>query len=285
MPDDVFATPLPELPPEPQTPALGSRPAHPADRVRDCLDYPLLYEMAELLPPPNAVGCPREYPAIVYLIMAALTPVTKSKRSTVGLLSSPQDWRSVRAGVRRHLGRRAAAALPLTAPSRGQYQDALNNLPVPCVDLLEEEFRRYASRQALRQGLFPGDIARVWSRPERRQLIVGDATVPKTPSKARRETTADPVTGRSATTVSTPPPAPTTRTGRRRRKVRGTKWFFASGRDDGYWSRVILSFSHVAGGEYEDEAAVAVRQFTALKSALPHCMGIVYDGAIPRGPP
>lgn len=28
--------------------------------------------------------------------------------------------------------------------------------------------------------------------------------------------------------------------------------------------------------EYEREAAVAVRQFTAVKSALPHCMGISY---------
>ncbi|MEV7441471.1 hypothetical protein AB0O22_10010 [Streptomyces sp. NPDC091204] len=115
--------------------------------------------------------------------MAALTPVTGSKRSTVGLLAAPHDWRSVRAGIRRHLGRRAAAALPLTAPSRGQYQDAMNSLLVPCVDRLEEEFRRYATQQALGQGLFPGDIAKVWSRPERRQLIVGDATVPKAPSK------------------------------------------------------------------------------------------------------
>ncbi|RPF41121.1 hypothetical protein EDD96_4911 [Streptomyces sp. Ag109_G2-6] len=90
MPDDIFGAPLPE----------GSRPKRkrqladrdqrtPADRVRDCLDYPLLYEMAELLPPPNTVGCPREYPAIVYLIMAALTPVTGSKRSTAGLLAAP----------------------------------------------------------------------------------------------------------------------------------------------------------------------------------------------------
>ncbi|MFD6986554.1 hypothetical protein ACFWAX_38680, partial [Streptomyces sp. NPDC059956] len=36
---------------------------------------------------------------------------------------------------------------------------------------------------------------------------------------------------------------------------------------------------HVAGGEYEDEAAIAVRQFRMLKDALPHCMGVVYDGA------
>ncbi|MFI8106648.1 hypothetical protein [Streptomyces sp. NPDC086023] len=62
--------------------------------------------------------------------------------------------------------------------------------------------------------------------------------------------------------------------------VRGSKWFFASGRSDGYWTGVILSFAHVAGGEYEDEAAVAVRQFLMLKDVLPGCMGIVYDGAL-----
>lgn len=64
-----------------------------------------------------------------------------------------------------------------------------------------------------------------------------------------------------------------------KRIARGTKWFFASGRDHGYWRRVILSFRHVAGGDYEDEAAVAVRTFTALRPELPGCIGIVYDGA------
>ncbi|WP_328676816.1 hypothetical protein OG905_23590 [Streptomyces sp. NBC_00322] len=51
-------------------------------------------------------------------------------------------------------------------------------------------------------------------------------------------------------------------------------------RSNGYWTRVILSFAYVAGGEYEDEAAVAVRQFTMLKDVLPDCMGIVYVGAL-----
>ncbi|MGC9539258.1 hypothetical protein [Streptomyces sp. UG1] len=64
-----------------------------------------------------------------------------------------------------------------------------------------------------------------------------------------------------------------------KRVARGTKWFFASGRDDGYWRRVILCFRHVAGGEYEDEAVVAVRAFTGLRPELPGCMGVVYDGA------
>ncbi|MFF7280446.1 hypothetical protein [Streptomyces griseorubiginosus] len=64
-----------------------------------------------------------------------------------------------------------------------------------------------------------------------------------------------------------------------KRLARGTKWFFASARDDGYWQRVILAVRHVAGGDYEDEAAVAVRSFTQLSSRLPGCMGVIYDGA------
>ncbi|MGW6974209.1 hypothetical protein [Streptomyces sp. NPDC054952] len=120
MPDDIFGSPRPQLErPNRKRRLADHEQRSTAERVRDCLDYPLLYEMAELLPPPNAVGCPREYPGIAYLIVAALTPVTRSKRSTTGLLASPQDWRSVRAHLRRHLGRRAAAALPLTAPPAG----------------------------------------------------------------------------------------------------------------------------------------------------------------------
>ncbi|MCY0954390.1 hypothetical protein [Streptomyces sp. H27-S2] len=281
MPDDVFGTPKPHPErPNRKRQLTDQDQRSIAERVRDCLDYPLLYEMAELLPPPNVVGCPREYPGIVYLIMAALTPVTKSKRSTTGLLASPQDWRSVRASIRRHLGRRAAAALPLTAPSRGQYQDALNNLLVPAADALEEAFRRYAAQQALSQGLFPSDTPKVWSRPERRQLLVGDATVPKAPSKARAVEIADEDTGLIRNHRVDPAARIYYENGEKeKRRVRGTKWFFASGRDTGYWTRVILSFAHVAGGEYEDEAAIAVRQFRVLKDALPHCMGVVYDGA------
>ncbi|MFE5770937.1 hypothetical protein ACFQ7O_21540 [Streptomyces sp. NPDC056485] len=281
MPDDVFGSPRPQLErPNRKRQLADHEQRSTAERVRDCLDYPLLYEMAELLPPPNAVGCPRGYPGIFYLIMAALTPVTKSKRSTTGLLASPQDWRSVRAHIRHHLGRRAAAALPLTAPSRGQYQDALNNLLVPAADLLEEAFRRYAAQQALNQGLFPSDVPKVWSRPERRQLLVGVATVPKAPSKARSVEIHDEEAGLIRSHRVDPAARIYYENGEKtKRKVRGTKWFFASGRDTGYWTRVILSFAHVAGGEYEDEAAIAVRQFRMLKESLPDCMGVVYDGA------
>nr|WSX51376.1 hypothetical protein OG409_22000 [Streptomyces sp. NBC_00974] len=75
----------------------------------------------------------------------------------------------------RHLGRGAAAALPLTAPSRSQYQDALNNLLAPAADLLEEQFRRYAAQQALRRGLLSSDAPEAWSRPERRVFVLGFA--------------------------------------------------------------------------------------------------------------
>ncbi|MFF9403468.1 hypothetical protein [Streptomyces sp. NPDC014744] len=252
MPDDIFGAPLPE-------PKRPSRKRQLADhhqrtldqRIQDCLDYPLLYEMAELLPSPHMVGCPREYPSIVYLLMAALTPVTKSKRSTAGLLTSAGQWRSLRAAVRRHMGRRAAAALPLTAPTRGQYDYAVKTLLVPSVDLLEEEFRSYAAHQALEQGLFPASAPKTWSRPERRQLLVGDATVPKAPPKARKPETVDPVTGELRSHRVDPAARDYYENGEKaKRPVRGTKWFFGSGRGDGYWTRVILTFAHVAGGEY-----------------------------------
>ncbi|MGW9437247.1 hypothetical protein [Streptomyces sp. NPDC055607] len=282
MPDDVFGAPLPDLARPSRKRQLTDRHQRTVDqRVQDCLNYPLLYEMAELLPAPHHVGCPREYPPIVYLLMAALTPVTKSKRSTAGLLASASQWRSLRAAVRRHMGRRAAMALPLAAPTRSQYDYAVKTLLVPSVDLLEEEFRRYAALQALEQGLFPASMPKVWSRPERRQLLVGDATVPKAPSKARKQETVDPVTGELRTHRVDPAARDYYENGEKaKRQVRGTKWFFASGRGDGYWTRVILTFAHVAGGEYEDEAAVAVRQFAHLKSVLPDCMGVIYDGAL-----
>lgn len=90
------------------------------DRIDDCLNYPLIYELAELLPPPSAVGCPRGYPPVTYLLIAAMMTVTGSKRSALGTLSSKQ-WRSVRSAVRRHAGRRAAILLPAQAPNRHQY--------------------------------------------------------------------------------------------------------------------------------------------------------------------
>ncbi|RPK82133.1 hypothetical protein [Streptomyces sp. ADI98-10] len=282
MPDDIFGVPLPDRERPSRKRQLADYHQRTADqRIQDCLDYPLLYEMAELLPASHMVGCPRAYPSIVYLLMAALTPVTKSKRSTAGLLTSASQWRSLRAGIRRHMGRRAAAALPLTAPTRGQYDYAVKTLLVPSIEPLEEEFRRYSAQQALGQGLFPASAPKMWSRPERRQLLVGDATVPRAPSKARKQETPDPVTGEVRTHRVDPAARDYYENGEKaKRHVRGTKWFFGSGRGDGYWTRVILTFAHVAGGEYEDEAAVAVRQFSQLKTALPDCMGVIYDGAL-----
>ncbi|WP_034088912.1 hypothetical protein [Streptacidiphilus albus] len=217
---------------------------------------------------------------MVYLMIAALMPVTKSKRSAVGALTDEVQWKSVRKHIRANLSRAMAARLPDQAPTRDQYQYAEAKLLAPAFEELEEEFRRSSFQQALEQGLFPEDAPRNWARPERRQLIVGDGTVPKAPSKAERTVTVDTTTGEiklhrvySAARVYY-------ENGEEEKvAVRGTKWFFASARDDCYWRRVILSFAHVAGGAYEDEAAIAVRHFSRLKRDLPGCMGVVYDGA------
>ncbi|MEU5425865.1 hypothetical protein AB0H73_09680 [Streptomyces olivoreticuli] len=280
MPDDIFGEALPpDARPSRKRQLSDADQCTQAQRIADVLDYPLIHEMAELLPPPGAVGCPRRYPPAVYLLLAALMPVTGSKRSAVGSLNSGQ-WARVRASVRRHSGRRAAALLPVTAPSRGQYLYAEAKLLAPHADMLQEHFEQHAVQQALTQGLFPPDAARIWSRPERRQLLVGDATVPKSPSKAEQALTRDPRTGRPRHHRVDPAARLYYENGEQAKTVaRGTKWFFASARDDGYHRRVILSYRHVAGGRYEDEAAVAVRAFTALRPQLVGCMGIVYDGA------
>ncbi|MFC5027864.1 hypothetical protein ACQFX6_17360 [Streptomyces sp. DSM 41987] len=278
MPDDVFGTAVSDAR-RPDRKLTDGEQRSLMQRVEDCLDYPLLYEVAEHLPAPSAVGCPREYPPIIYLMMAALAPVTKSKRSAAGLLTTDTVWRALRTHIRRHIGRHAAANLPPEAPSRGQYLYAEANLLIPCLDLLEAQFRHYAVQQALCQGLFPADTAKIWSRPERRQLLVGDATVPRAPSKSKKPETNHPETGEILTHRVDPAARQYYESGEKKKAVRGTKWFFASGRDHGYWRRVILSFGHVAGGEYEDEAAVAVRHFSELKAELPDCMGVVYDGA------
>lgn len=205
--------------------------------------------------------------------------VTGSKRSALGTLS-PKQWRSVRSAVRCHAGRRAAILLPAEAPSRHQCLYAENKLLAPSFDLLQERFEAYAVQQALAQGLFPTDIPRNWARPERRRLLAGDATVPKAPSKAERTKITDTTTGE----IRTHRVDPAARLyyengGDKKTVVRGTKWFFASARDDGYWQRVVLTVQHVAGGEYEDEAAIAVRSFARLHAQLPGAMGVVYDGA------
>ncbi|MHA4776941.1 hypothetical protein L1085_020925 [Streptomyces sp. MSC1_001] len=280
MPDDVFGDPLPkELRPSGKRQLSDKEQRSQQRRIADCLDDPRLHEMAELLPPPASRGCPRQYPPVVYVILSALMTVTRSKRSAVGTLDDKQ-WRSVRASVRRHAGRRAAALLPVTPPSRKQYEYAELNLLASSIEPLRELFEQHAAQQALRQGLFPADAPRAWSRPERRQLLVGDATVPKAPSKMEQAYTPDTTTGEMRRRHFDPAARLYYENGEKEKRVaRGTKWFFASARDDGYWQRVILAVRHVAGGEYEDEAAVAVRAFTQLSHVLPGCMGVVYDGA------
>ncbi|MFK0292219.1 hypothetical protein ACIQU6_17320 [Streptomyces sp. NPDC090442] len=280
MPDDIFGDPLPPAQrPRRKRQLADAEQRCVEQRIADCLNFPLIYELAEHLTPPGHVGCPRRYPSLVYLLLAALMPVTGSKRSAVGALTDKQ-WSALRTAVRRHAGRRTAALLPPIPPTRGQYLYAEEKILAPHINALQEAFEDHAIQQALAQGLFPSDAPRNWARPERRQLLAGDATVPKAPSKAEQATTTDTTTGEERLHRVDPAARLYYENGEKeKRPARGTKWFFASGRDDGYWRRVILAFRHVAGGAYEDEAAIAVRTFMGLKSQLPGCMGALYDGA------
>ncbi|MGC9544560.1 hypothetical protein [Streptomyces sp. UG1] len=278
MPDDIFGDALPQSDRPSRKRQLADKDQRSRDdRIDDCLNYPLIYELAELLPPPSAVGCPRGYPSVTYLLIAAMMTVTGSKRSALGTLS-PKQWRSVRSAVRRHAGRRAAILLPAEAPSRHQYLYAENKLLAPSLDLLHERFEEYAVQQALAQGLFPIDVPRNWARPERRRLLAVDATVPKAPSKAEP---VDTTTGEIRPRRVDPAARLYYENGEDKKTVvRGTKVFFASARDDGYWQRVILTVQHIADREYEDEAAIAVRSFARLQAQV----GLrVVDWGVPKG--
>ncbi|MGW2280211.1 hypothetical protein [Streptomyces sp. NPDC001770] len=281
MPDDIFGIPLPEKDRKSRKRQLLDHELRKENaRIADCLAFPTTYELAEFLPPAASTGCPPGYPPLVYLLLASLMPVTGSKRSAVAAMASPSDWRRVRAAIRQNVGRRAAAQLPLNPPTRKQYQYAEANLLGPSADALHEAFERHALQQALAQGLFPDTTSRNWSHPQRCQLMVGDATVPKAPSKYEHACIEDPATGEILTHRVDPAARIYYENGEKAKTVaRGTKWFFASARDDGYFRRVILRVHHVAGKGYEDEAAVAVRAFQRLKLHLPGCMGVVYDGA------
>ncbi|KQV13830.1 hypothetical protein [Kitasatospora sp. Root107] len=271
VPDDVFGDPFP-APERPKrkrqltdTDQRGEQ-----QRIDDCLHYPLLYEMAELLPGPSHAGRRREHPSLAHLLLATLMPVLRSKRKAVHSISTEAQWRHLRARVRRMDGRTAAARLPDNPPSRFQFLYAEENLLAPNTEALHGTFERYAIRQALAQGLFPPDGPRNWTRPARNQPLAGDATVAKAPSKAEQAITVDQRTGELRHRRVDPAARIYYENGEvTATPARGTKWFFSSGRDIGYWRRVILGFTHVAGGDAEDEAAIAVRSFADLHSALP----------------
>ncbi|MGK5640536.1 hypothetical protein ACSNOK_19810 [Streptomyces sp. URMC 126] len=280
MPEDIFGDLLPQQErPRRKRQMTDTEQRSREQRIADCLNHPATYELAEHLTPPPAVGCPRRYPALVYLLLATLLPVTGSKRSAVGALT-PAQWSSLRAAIRHNAGRRTAALLPPHPPTRAQYLYAEQHILAPAIDTLQHAFEDHAHRQALAHGLFPTGAPRNWACPERFQLLAGDATVAKAPSKAEQPRIVDAATGEVRHHRVDPAARLYYENGEQAATVaRGTKWFFASARHTGYGQRVILSFRHVAGGAYEDEAAVAVRSFTALAGRLPGCMGVLYDGA------
>ncbi|MGR3938420.1 hypothetical protein [Streptomyces sp. BRA346] len=221
-------------------------------------------------------------------------PVTGSKRSAVGALTDKQ-WSRLRASVRRNAGRRTAALLPTTPPSRGQYLYAEEHLLAPNVDVLQGLFERRAIQQALEQGLFPIDTARNWCRPERRQLLVGDATVPKAPSKAEHTQTVDTTTGELRTHRVDPAARLYYENGEKEKTVaRGTKWFFASGRDTGYWRRpgvhprvwprALDGMTGVTGSTRVQKAVASARGHLAAFRRKGGVVSSPSDGAQPRRP-
>lgn len=173
MPDDVFGDPVPPAQRTSRKRQLADHEQRSiAKRTKDCIDYPLLYEMAEALNSSCRTGRPHDYPPIAYLITATLMPVTESKRSAIGSLHDEQTWRRVRTNIRQHYGRITASRLPA------------HTHPVPLCRTHPPRTELRPPPRALQElRRSPGPPAR--PLPHQRPPELGPPTAPATPRRRR----------------------------------------------------------------------------------------------------
>ncbi|MEV0092624.1 hypothetical protein [Streptomyces sp. NPDC050738] len=183
----------------------------------------------------------------------------------------------------------------MCGPNRNQWQYAQKTILVPHLEELSEGFADLALMQALRQGLLPPGAPRKWSDPERHQLIAGDGTVAKSPTRATSAKWTDPQTGKIFNRRVDPAAHWQKEGGGDYDKdgtstrgdsedggkyVLGTKFVFFSTRRRGYFRRVFLRFQHVPHDHPGGEAAVALKMACTILDQAEGCLGVLYDGAM-----
>lgn len=139
---------------------------------------PALYELAAVIPAPDAAagGRPRIYPTFMILLYETLVTVYGSARQVEAELSHPDVWGFVR---RKIAELHPEIALPTEPMRRHHYLYARNRyLADPSVfERLAELHRRVAARQAKEIGLLDPDGAGSFTHPDSTRLIYGDGKV------------------------------------------------------------------------------------------------------------
>ncbi|MBR7828140.1 hypothetical protein KDK95_17620 [Actinospica sp. MGRD01-02] len=250
-------------------------------RVRAVVNDPAIYALAAQLPEKEAgsPGRPADFPLYIYLLYNALTAVFQSARATEAHLADPTYWSLVREGVAQCLDQAAADALPETGPTRNQWlynrKKLVDHLPA-----LLDAFRERALAQALSQGLLDPNAPRSWSAPGQTQLVVGDGTIPKSPTKAQKPTSIDERTGELRHHRVDPGAGLHSEGGDENTKVWGPKFVFLSSRSPHYHERVVLDLRYQRPRHPGGEAALAVDSAVRLAGFAPGMLGVVWDGAL-----
>lgn len=285
IPDDVFgSTSTPPPPPGPQAPPLTID-----ERFEYLLNNPDLFAAGRQTLPtrePGSVGRPPEYPPYIYFIFLCSISVFGSARSTARHLQRDLWWSWVREAVRKHLGPEESGALKPTGPSLSQWNYFFKKHLKSCLSDVRDVSRELWIQQALDMGMMAESRSRgSWIRPERDQVIHGDATVAAPPSTQTQHEVADKKTGEIRCHRVDPDASYTTEGGGRR--VYGNKFLSLAVRvAHTPHSRVILALESVRHKKRhrdpgrEDEGTAAVRLVHHLLSKAPGIRAFTYDTAL-----
>ncbi|MFG3176239.1 hypothetical protein OG893_15320 [Streptomyces sp. NBC_01696] len=192
IPDDTFGAK--NDPPElhgPQAPHLITD-----RRFAYLINNPDLYAAADTLPGPRAVGRPPHYPPVIYLIFLCSISVFGSARATAAHFQDEDWWKRIRSAIRTHLGDEAADALRPTGPTRSNWNHYFRRHLKPAHDKIRDISSDLWIEQALAHGMLCETSKRTSRvRPERQQVLHGDATVARPPSGHSEHETVDKRTG------------------------------------------------------------------------------------------
>ncbi|WP_234363794.1 MULTISPECIES: hypothetical protein [unclassified Streptomyces] len=182
--------------PEPKGPEARHIPE--IERLALVVANPALYEVATAVLPgkePGTRGRTPHYPPYVFLIYVCALSVFNTARSTEANLQHKTIWEIVREGVRRCLGDDEADSLPDTGPQRHHWMQYRSKM-LDVLPQLREASRDAWIKQAIALGYLSEERPRgCWLRPDRSQVINGDATVVRPPSDQTEEFTLDEKTG------------------------------------------------------------------------------------------
>ncbi|MET3351498.1 UNVERIFIED_ORG: hypothetical protein ABID57_003207 [Arthrobacter sp. UYEF1] len=214
-------------------------------------------------------GRPGEFPDVVYVLFTALAGTFGSQRKAASWLAEAGNWYK----VRKHAERRWDIILPKYGPTRGTCGYNFRRLAKQHHLLFRKEFRDAAIEQAQQQGCLISE-ALTMNKPERKNVIIADGTVPK--CRFRHKTYE--------------------RLAKEGKHVPGAS-FYKEGGEDGTWvhgmkelifsvrpdespnSRILLGTFPVTDQTYGGEAGLTVKESLRYKKDVPGFLGFRFDGA------